>query len=145
MSQLNITQLLGIKIQQNQQIFEGDVQNPQKGTFTNPCSIKMLSLRFSRVQPNASRSAPAPYKNLQAFSFLLMALKFHAARFEKRIRTGKGGYASERGQDKCIIKQQTTCARLGVPLDICVRGFYEVSVLSKCLRVMIPKYGDFHK
>ena len=29
MSQLNITQLF-------QQIFEGDVQNPQKGTLTNP-------------------------------------------------------------------------------------------------------------
>ena len=33
MSQLNITQLLGINLQE---IFEGDVQNPQKGTFTNP-------------------------------------------------------------------------------------------------------------
>ena len=31
MSQLNITQLLGIDLQQ---VFEGDVQNPQKGTLT---------------------------------------------------------------------------------------------------------------
>ena len=36
MSQLNITQLLGSRFQQ---IFGGDIQNPQKGTFTNPCQI----------------------------------------------------------------------------------------------------------
>ena len=41
MSQLNITQLLGINLQQ---IFEGDAQNPQTGTFTNPCCLRFNDL-----------------------------------------------------------------------------------------------------
>ena len=45
MSEMNITQLVGCNFQQ---IFEVDVQNPQKGTFTNPCAtwdvINLLEL-----------------------------------------------------------------------------------------------------
>ena len=48
MSQLNITQLLGIF--HLQQIFEGDVQNPQR-TFTNPCTMAIFC---QPVQPRLS-------------------------------------------------------------------------------------------
>ena len=47
--QLNITQLLGIF--HLQQIWEGDVQNPQKGTFTNPCWILPKSYLKHRSAP----------------------------------------------------------------------------------------------
>ena len=39
-----------------QQVFEGDVQNPQKGTFTNPCKAfphpSRIRARFPQALPD---------------------------------------------------------------------------------------------
>ena len=62
MSQLNITQLLGTKIQQ---IVEGDVQNPQKGTYTNPwCSSGILQPHVKTLE---GKSINYPIRKSQHF------------------------------------------------------------------------------